>query len=128
MHLHAILYAADFWTSTFIRIVLSVNMVVEKDTTIELREKDDQLDSPVGDDLERTINPIQLVDSFHKDEAAHVIEEYTARGGAREWADSEERKLRRKIDARLLPVLVGTLVMQYYDKSIMAQAVRPAVN
>lgn len=80
----------------------------------------------VGEPLERTIKAYSSVDSYHRDEATQIIEEYTAQGGAQEWADFEERRLRRRIDWRLVPVLCFTLFLQFYDKNIIAQAVRSA--
>lgn len=71
-----------------------------------------------------TIKSVGSIDSFHHDEAAKIIEEYTAGDGVKEWTESEERRLLRKVDWKLMPILCFTLFMQFYDKSILAQAVR----
>lgn len=60
------------------------------------------------------------VDTVHNDEALKVLEGYT---GDAEWTDQEEKKLRRKIDWRLMPVLCMTYGLQYYDKAMLSQAV-----
>lgn len=56
----------------------------------------------------------------HQDEALKVLDTY---GGNTEWTDAEERKLRRKLDWKLMPVLCMTYGMQYYDKAMLSQAV-----
>lgn len=60
------------------------------------------------------------VDVVHNDEALRVLENYT---GEETWAADEEKKLRRKIDWRLMPVLCATYGLQYYDKAMLSQAV-----
>ncbi|KAK1487338.1 allantoate permease [Colletotrichum cuscutae] len=59
------------------------------------------------------------VDTVHNDEALKVLEGYT---GDYEWTEKEEKKLRRKIDWRLMPVLCMTYGLQYYDKAMLSQA------
>jgi hypothetical protein len=63
--------------------------------------------------------PVALV-TKHQDEALRVLDTY---GGDTEWTDAEERKLRRKLDWKLMPVLCMTYGMQYYDKAMLSQAV-----
>ncbi|KIW95440.1 uncharacterized protein Z519_04024 [Cladophialophora bantiana CBS 173.52] len=75
--------------------------MVEK-ATIELRE-----------DLAETI------DTFHNDEALKVIVE---EHGQNEWDAAEEKRLVRKIDWKLLPLLCLTYGLQYYDKAMLSQA------
>lgn len=53
------------------------------------------------------------------DEAAKVLASYD---GPLTWTDDEEKKLRRKIDWRLMPVLCMTYGLQYYDKAMIGQA------
>ncbi|KAF4462103.1 Cutinase transcription factor 1 beta [Fusarium albosuccineum] len=65
------------------------------------------------------IAPTQTVDTVHKDEALRVLQAY---GGDETWTDAEEKKLRRKIDWRLMPVLCATYGLQYYDKAMLGQA------
>jgi hypothetical protein len=43
--------------------------------------------------------------------------------GDTEWTAQEEKKLTRKIDRRLLSILCITYGLQYYDKSMLSQAV-----
>ncbi|KAH7011033.1 allantoate permease [Ilyonectria destructans] len=59
------------------------------------------------------------VDTVHNDEAMKVFGSYD---GDSEWTDNEEKKLRRKIDWRLMPVLCTTYGLQYYDKAMLSQA------
>lgn len=55
------------------------------------------------------------VDTVHGDEAMRVIAAYD---GPLEWEPMEEKKLRRKLDKRLLPILCITFALQYYDKGM----------
>lgn len=57
----------------------------------------------------------------HNDEAVKVLEAYR---GDETWTEAEEKKLRKKLDWRLLPVLGSTYALQYYDKGMLSQAVR----
>lgn len=66
------------------------------------------------------LNKIAKVDTVHDDEAMKVLAHYV---GDEEWSDIEEKKLRRKIDRRLLSILCITYGLQYYDKAMLAQAV-----
>jgi len=66
------------------------------------------------------IQPSKTVDTVHKDEAMKVLAAYQ---GDEMWTDEEEKKLRRKIDWRLMPVLCATYMLQYYDKAMLSQAV-----
>ena len=60
------------------------------------------------------------VDTVHTDEAMKVLAAYT---GEQTWTEEEEKKLRRKIDWRLMPVMCLTYTLQYYDKAMISQAV-----
>jgi hypothetical protein len=60
------------------------------------------------------------VDTLHNDEAVRVLAQYA---GDEEWTQQEEKKLRMKIDRRLLSILCITYGLQYYDKAMLAQAV-----
>lgn len=60
------------------------------------------------------------IDTVHKDEAMKVLATYT---GDETWTEKENKKLRRKIDWRLMPVLCLTYLLQYYDKAMLSQAV-----
>jgi hypothetical protein len=54
------------------------------------------------------------IDTLHGDEANKVLLNYT---GDPTWTDQEEKKLRRKIDIKLLTILCLTYGLQYYDKA-----------
>jgi len=60
------------------------------------------------------------VDTVHKDEAMKVLVAYD---GDQSWTDDEEKKLRRKIDWKLMPILCFTYSLQYYDNAMLGQAV-----
>lgn len=60
------------------------------------------------------------VDTVHQDEAMRVLGAYT---GEAEWSEDEEKRLRRRLDWRLMPVLCATYGLQYYDKAMLSQAV-----
>lgn len=81
-------------------------------------------DSPVEavkpeevEDIKKTIT----VDTVHGDEAVKVLASYN---GDQIWTEPEEKKLLKKIDRRLLSILVTTYGLQYYDKAMLSQAVR----
>lgn len=59
-------------------------------------------------------------DDLRNDEAVKVLDAYD---GERSWTVEEENRLRRKIDYKLLPILVVTYMLQYYDKAMLGQAV-----
>ncbi|KAF2482832.1 hypothetical protein BDY17DRAFT_325084 [Neohortaea acidophila] len=62
---------------------------------------------------ETVSNPDIIKPTEAGDEAAKVLNSYD---GPTSWEVAEERKLRRKIDWRLMPVLCFTYALQYYDK------------
>ena len=59
------------------------------------------------DELKKNIT----VDTLHKDEAIKVLANYQ---GEETWNEEEEKKLRRRIDWKLMPVLCMTYTLQYY--------------
>jgi hypothetical protein len=67
------------------------------------------------------LKPTATIDTLHNDEALKVLARY---GGDQEWSEKEEKKLRHKIDRRLLSILCITYGLQYYDKAMLGQAVR----
>ena len=68
------------------------------------------------EELKKTIT----VDTLHNDEAVKVLANYQ---GELEWTEPEEKKLIKKIDRRLLSIVVTTYGLQYYDKAMLSQAV-----
>lgn len=60
------------------------------------------------------------VDTVHQDEALRVLAQYA---GDKTWTPGEEKKLVRRIDGRLLTLLIITYGLQYYDKAMLSQAV-----
>jgi hypothetical protein len=64
--------------------------------------------------------PTDPVDTLHNDEGLRVLAEYD---GDTTWDPSEEKRLVRKIDWRLLPIMCGTYALSYYDKVMISQAV-----
>lgn len=64
---------------------------------------------------------IKKIDTVHGDEAVKVLVAYE---GDHNWTPQEEKRLRRKIDFRLLPVLCITYAFLYADKVLLGQAVR----
>ncbi|KAI9880071.1 MAG: hypothetical protein M1823_006768, partial [Watsoniomyces obsoletus] len=59
------------------------------------------------------------IDTLHNDESLKVLAQYA---GDEHWEPSEEKKLVRKIDRRLLSILCITYGLQYYDKAMLSQA------
>lgn len=60
------------------------------------------------------------LDTLHNDEAVKVLATYH---GDETWTPAEEKKVVRKIDRKLLPLLILTYGLQYYDKAMLSQAV-----
>lgn len=87
-------------------------------TTSQYRRDDKAETSPSAVMVEDIVTKI---DTFHNDEAVKVLVEHD---GDEHWTDKEETRLRRKIDRRLMPILCITYALQYYDKSMLGQAVR----
>jgi hypothetical protein len=66
------------------------------------------------------------VETVHNDEAVKVIASYD---GDLAWSEQEEKALVKTIDRRLMPILILTYGLQYYDKAMLSQAVRrPSVE
>jgi hypothetical protein len=68
------------------------------------------------DELKHT----RTIDTIHQDEALRVLAQYA---GDETWAPEEEKRLVRKIDKKLISLLVVTYGLQYYDKAMLSQAV-----
>ena len=74
------------------------------------------------DSIEETVAEAKKapIDTLHKDEAMKVLATYD---GDPHWTEQEEKTLVRKIDKRLMPILILTYGLQYYDKAMLSQAV-----
>lgn len=70
--------------------------------------------------IEHEESGTKQLDTLHGDEAVKVLAAYT---GDAEWTDEEEKKVRRKIDIKLLWVLCVTYALLYYDKVMLGHAV-----
>lgn len=66
------------------------------------------------------IEKAATLDTLHNDEAIKVLANYT---GNEIWTEEEEKKLIRRIDWKLMPILCVTYGLQYYDKAMFSQAV-----
>lgn len=66
------------------------------------------------------IEDIKRLDTVQADEALKVVANYD---GDETWTEDEEKKVLKKIDRSLMPILCITYGLQYYDKSMLGQAV-----
>jgi hypothetical protein len=80
----------------------------------------ERISQPPSTTLEDLENSKTIVDTVHNDEALKVLAQYA---GDTSWTEQEEKKLRHKIDRRLLSILCITYGLQYYDKAMLGQAV-----
>lgn len=62
----------------------------------------------------------KTIDTLHQDEAVRVLAQYS---GDESWTPEEEKKLVKRIDRKLLSLLIITYGLQYYDKAMLSQAV-----
>ncbi|KAF5699247.1 transporter [Fusarium mundagurra] len=80
---------------------------------------------PSQDHIERVPSTVtgskklDKIDTVHQDEALKVLLNYE---GDSTWSPDEEAKLVRKIDRRLLVILVLTFAIQFYDKFLFSHA------
>lgn len=70
---------------------------------------------PIYDELDKSIT----IDTIHNDEGLRVLANYH---GDNQWTPEEEKRLAKKIDRRLLSIVVTTYGLQYYDKAMLGQA------
>jgi hypothetical protein len=68
------------------------------------------------EDLKHT----RTIDTIHQDEALRVLARYA---GDESWTPEEEKKLVRRLDKKLISLLIVTYGLQYYDKAMLSQAV-----
>ena len=76
-----------------------------------------------SDTTPRTLEELKhttTIDTVHQDEAVRVLAQYA---GDEAWTPEEEKKLVRRIDRKLLSLLIVTYGLQYYDKAMLSQAV-----
>jgi len=91
-------------------------MASEKADIEHVATTEEQRPSATIDDLKKSTT----LDTLHNDEAVRVLGTYA---GDETWTAAEEKKVVRQIDRRLLPLLVLTYGLQYYDKAMLSQAV-----
>ncbi|KAG9206280.1 hypothetical protein G6514_005005 [Epicoccum nigrum] len=65
------------------------------------------------------LSETKTVDTVHNDEALRVLAQYA---GDTSWTPEEEKKLVRRLDRKLISLLVITYGLQYYDKAMLSQA------
>ena len=92
-----------------------------------MAEKSDIQHHEIHDSIEDTVAEAKKtgIETVHHDEAMKVLATYD---GDLHWTDAEEKTLLRKIDFRLMPILILTYGLQYYDKAMLAQAVSHPVE
>ena len=84
-----------------------------------MAEKADiELNEQVANTIDQEKNQVETI---HNDEAVKVIANYD---GDLAWTEVEEKALVKSIDRRLMPILILTYGLQYYDKAMLSQAVR----
>ena len=66
-----------------------------------------------------------VVHDEHQDEALKVLGAYS---GDPEWSEEEEKRIRKRLDWRLMPVLSITYGLQHYDKTMLSQAVSASLH
>ncbi|KAF1814731.1 allantoate permease [Eremomyces bilateralis CBS 781.70] len=87
--------------------------------------QENKVDTDVKDDKEAPRVIVEdhvkaaTVDTIHGDEAMKVLANYR---GEETWTEEEEKKLRRRIDFKLMPILCITYGLQFYDKAMLSQA------
>lgn len=70
-----------------------------------------------NEDIKQTVT----VDTVHNDDAAKVLGNYHDQ---RDWTADEEKRLLRKLDRLILPLLFSAYALQFYDKGMLSHAVR----
>src|SRR5690348_16421064 len=88
---------------------------IEQATTTTDEKGEEHGASTTVSDLQKSTT----IDTLHNDEAVRVLATYA---GDSEWTPAEEKRVVKKIDRRLLPLLILTYGLQYYDKAMLSQA------
>lgn len=73
--------------------------------TQEVHREETNTSEKAPEDLKKHVT----VDTIHQDEAMKVLATYD---GPEEWDEAEEKRVTRKIDKRLLPILMATYGLQ----------------
>lgn len=94
----------------------NAKMAAEKADIEHLETHEERRLSDTIADLKKS----ETLDTLHNDEAVKVLAGY---GGDETWSAAEEKKVIKHIDRRLLPILIVTYGLQYYDKAMLSQAV-----
>jgi hypothetical protein len=87
---------------------------------MQIQQKEEQAQPPTPQMAE--LKSGFVVDTIHTDEAMKIIANYD---GQETWDKAEEKRLRKKIDRRLLPILCITYALQYYDKGTICVSCSP---
>jgi hypothetical protein len=83
---------------------------------------DYRIEAPLSASKEvEQVKPGQATGSLHQSEAPTTS---ILQHGQQGWMPQEERSLIRRLDRTLLPLLVVSYGLQYYDKAMLSQAVR----
>lgn len=90
--------------------------MAEKADIEQVPTTEERRPSTTIEDLKKTTT----LDTLHNDEAVKVLATYA---GDETWTPAEEKRVVKQIDRRLLPLLVLTYGLQYYDKAMLSQAV-----
>jgi hypothetical protein len=61
----------------------------------------------------------QTIDTIHQDEAIRVLAQYA---GDSTWTPEEEKKLVRRLDRKLMSLLIVTYGLQYFNLSLFTHA------
>lgn len=97
-------------------VLHQLNLKMEEKSHAIHQDPTEQHDSTLEDLKNST-----TIDTVHNDEGVKILAQYD---GDPNWSEKEEKNLRHKIDRRLLSILCTTYGLQYYDKAMLAQAVR----
>lgn len=83
------------------------------------KEHPAEYDESLPETGSQTLTKDDLLTSAANDEAARVISDYN---GPLTWSREEEKRILRKVDWKLMPILCINYLLQYYDKAMLGQA------